>query len=500
MRTTFSRRVAAVAAGGVGWLVAANAGAYCRTVSKAPPADWNVATRGCYTGEEVGAKQLYWGNACIGYSLQKDGSRQATLEQATAAAASAFAVWNDAACSGGKASIQAMDMGPVECGEARYNQKLANQNVIVFRDDTWPYSDPNNTLGLTTVTFDTATGELLGSDMEINGTQKLRVANAVALDDAPSDDGADGFDLATILMHEAGHFLGLAHSASNDAVMYARYQEGVPLSTDDQEGLCTVYTPSATRITSSGVVAAGACDPKPPNGFSSQCAAPAIPSTEDKGEGSGCAVRGMSGSGEGAKGMWVFMSGLFGAFAWRRSKRRGAWATWAAMGASAAILISAIEARASVAIAVLFDELVGRSSAAVVVTPVGRESAWEDGRIVTYTRLQVDRLIAGSAPSAIEVRSFGGSVGKIGQIVEGEASFDSDRAALAFLEPARGVAVRHGSYAVTARAQGVFALSSAAPGVAVRLVVPENLRASSPPRAWSQGGAMLLAPRADASR
>ena len=74
------------------------------------------------------------------------------------------------------------DEGPVECDQVQYNQDQPNQHVIIFRDDVWPYDDSNNTLALTTVTFDPDTGELYDADMEINSTENvpLTVSGPVA--------------------------------------------------------------------------------------------------------------------------------------------------------------------------------------------------------------------------------------------------------------------------------------------------------------------------------
>src|SRR6185436_4346321 len=107
------------------------------------------------------------------------------------------------------------NLGPATCTEVLYNQNGPNQNVIVFRDDKWPYSDPNNTLGLTTVTFNADTGEIYDADMELNATAK-NLSTSVAVP-------ANGFDLLSVVTHEAGHFLGLAHATSATSTMYASY-------------------------------------------------------------------------------------------------------------------------------------------------------------------------------------------------------------------------------------------------------------------------------------
>jgi len=293
-----------------------DADAYCRTSSKTPK-NWDEATQGCYSGDPE-SKLLYWRNPCVGYSLHQDASRQVSLEKATAIVASAFAGWHDVSCAnGGGPSMNAVDRGPVVCGEVRYNKSNANQNVIVFRDDVWPHADPVSTLGLTTVTYDTKTGELLGADMEINSTLPLIVqaTQQGRSDDSNAAGTAEtrvGYDLATIIAHETGHFLGLAHSALATAMMAAHYSDGVRITDDDIAGICAAYPSDGTRPTSGGVLHAAACDSTPPHGFSSECAAPSTdpPASSDDSDG-GCGVSRLPPSNSaGIVASWAAMLGL----------------------------------------------------------------------------------------------------------------------------------------------------------------------------------------------
>ena len=109
---------------------------------------------------------------------------------------------------------------------------------------------------------------------------------------------------------------------------------------------------------------------------------------------------------------------------------------------------------ASTSLAVTFDALLGASTAAATVTPMTQMSVWEGGRIVTYTEVHVDELIAAkNLPDDVWVRSLGGDVGRLTQLVEGEARFTLGRPSLVFLHPTSS-----GPYAVTARGQGQLAV------------------------------------------
>lgn len=148
--------------------------------------------------------------------------------------------------------------------------------------------------------------------------------------------------------------------------------------------------------------------------------------------------------------------------------------------AVAAALV-APDAGASVSIRVSWEGLLHESTAAVVASPRESTAVWENGRIVTYTRLHVDRAVAGdlAAGSDAWVRTLGGVVGKIGQSVEGEAVFTQGESDLLFLHPGPP-----GAYAVTARGQGQFpVVSDANPKGAPHLITSYAAGLLVPPAA-----------------
>jgi hypothetical protein len=253
-------------------LAPTKASAYCRTTTVAVPADYSPRGGECWTQ----GVSLWWRSACVGFSLQRDGSTQVPLETATRGVEQAFRRWASATCGadGARVSIDFRNLGPVECGNVQY-KPYGNTNVIVFRDDAWPHPGAKNTLALTTVTFDPQTGEIYDADIEINTSDQT----VTVTDPVPPN----GYDYLSIVTHEAGHFLGLAHSAQEDATMYARYLPGRTnmrdLAKDDAEGACAIYPPDGTRnvdpsVDPSGVIQGGRCDATPRRGFLPTCDAP----------------------------------------------------------------------------------------------------------------------------------------------------------------------------------------------------------------------------------
>ena len=101
---------------------------------------------------------------------------------------------------------------------------------------------------------------------------------------------------------------------------------------------------------------------------------------------------------------------------------------------SAAVLVPT-DAQASVSIAVGFDALVKDADSVGIVTPVEAKSVWEDGRIYTYTRVKVEQAVAGELGTNGEgwVRTMGGVVGKIGQLVDGEPVLTTGKSSLLFM-------------------------------------------------------------------
>jgi hypothetical protein len=114
---------------------------------------------------------------------------------------------------------------------------------------------------------------------------------------------------------------------------------------------------------------------------------------------------------------------------------------------------------ASTARALSLPELVGSSRFALVATTTDVKSQWEtvgdSRRIVSYHEIAVAYPIDGRPPAEtrLVVRTLGGRVGSIGQLVHGEAKLVRDTPSVMFLTPSGD-----GVMGITAMAQGHYPL------------------------------------------
>ncbi len=133
--------------------------------------------------------------------------------------------------------------------------------------------------------------------------------------------------------------------------------------------------------------------------------------------------------------------------------------------AGLATLLAGSPAQAGLARAVPLAELLKRSQRVVLGLPLDAFSRWETlggrRRIVTYTQLQVEHdLDEKRGDVEYLVRTLGGRVGDIGQVVHGEARLERRQHGVVFLRP-DDAGILH----VTELAQGHYPLRAGASGV-----------------------------------
>ena len=221
--------------------------AWCRTTT-CKGANCPSDDSGCNTS----GKKLWWRGRCAGFSLQANGSVLLPSDKVHAVIDAAFATWSDVDCGGGqRASVTTGPLPDTPCVNNEYDPNGRNVNLVVFRDNAWTFKGTYDNIAKTTVHFDADTGEILDVDMEINSA-----ANWFTLDRKDVE-----YDLQSVITHEVGHFLGIAHSDQPWAVMYPDYEPGSTagrtLSGDDIAAVCAAYPPGR----------AASCDLTPRGGF-----------------------------------------------------------------------------------------------------------------------------------------------------------------------------------------------------------------------------------------
>lgn len=231
--------------------------AFCRATTCDPSKkDCTRDIQSCVTE----GKPLFWSSSCTQVYVQGTGSLAQGIGLATLkdSVSRAFGAWLSADCGGAPPLIDVQVLGPISCDVAEYNKSKKNANIVMFRDDAWPYVGGEDALAFTHLVFDADTGELWDSDLEINSFEyQFSTGNPVTSN-----------DLDSMLTHEVGHMLGLGHTLVKNATMYAQYTEGTDslrtLASDDLSGICAIYPPDRVPSRTS-------CSPR--HGFSDVCAA-----------------------------------------------------------------------------------------------------------------------------------------------------------------------------------------------------------------------------------
>jgi len=245
---------------GLGLLLSASpAAAWCRTSNTTTPThDGHVCDP--LESDDSGVA-IFWTKPRMEYSLQQDASTQVPFDTFRKIVRQAFDTWMAVDCGEGHPRIDVLEGPTAVCARHEYNGPETghgNANIIFFRDAAWD-DDPHQ-FALTTVSFSTVDGTIYDADMALN---------SALWHFTTTDTGVD-VDLQSVVTHEAGHFLGLAHTQPKnaDATMFAIYTPGSTalrdLTDDDRAAICAAHPPGPITAT---------CDPTPRHGFSPLCAA-----------------------------------------------------------------------------------------------------------------------------------------------------------------------------------------------------------------------------------
>ncbi|MDH5672297.1 MAG: M10 family metallopeptidase domain-containing protein [Myxococcales bacterium] len=272
--------------------------AYCRLTTEDPEPMIGCAAPGTW---------LEWRRQCLSFSVVARSASEPDFERIRDEASFAFGAWAAAECDGRPLPLEISQTTELSsCEEPEYNLYSPNSNSIIFVED-WSGQDlPLEAIGLTSIHYNFKDGEILDSDIQINDSG-LPLAICT-----PGDCQRGMIDVRNVIVHEAGHFLGLGHSNDSEATMSFEASSGETkkrdLHADDVEGICAMY----------GALPEPDCrdaDFQPDNGFGAPCVGPEEPPTRTV---CSCAVPG--GGARPRSGAWLLP--LFACVLGARLRRR----------------------------------------------------------------------------------------------------------------------------------------------------------------------------------
>jgi hypothetical protein len=221
----------------VGWVEVSSVQAYVLYST-----DPNTAPPGC---EAPQPQKLYWTTDEIVYHVETP-SHLEDGQPAVDAIHLSFTAWTESLdCSQPNFVYGGLQEDPTQGGtmpRVGFDEGFAekNQNLLLWVQSVSEWRHGPGVLGLTTVTFNTCTGEVVDSDIEINVAEFGFSATEVPPEGS--------IDIQNTVTHEVGHLLGLDHSMDSEATMHSSSPDAETkkrdLTSDDEEGLCCIYCPN----------------------------------------------------------------------------------------------------------------------------------------------------------------------------------------------------------------------------------------------------------------
>lgn len=223
------------------------AAAFCRTTT------CDANSQSCDTNDEGCVKTgvpVIWKTLPIVYRFYSGGSSKLDDSKVRKAVKAAFATWEGVKCAHGNTSVQFSQGEDITEDKPLTAKEASSAFGIYFRDDSWPHDDANESLALTNQIYGDRFGDISYADIEVNTAENDFTFS--------NNDATQGIDFQSVMTHEAGHYLGLAHSLNDDSIMVPRYCQSSDrcqtieakreLSDDDVQAVCDVYPPGGPSV------------------------------------------------------------------------------------------------------------------------------------------------------------------------------------------------------------------------------------------------------------
>ena len=179
------------------------------------------------------------------------GSQSLRVFEAQTAVLAGFSAWENVTCEGRESNVPhfqlAADLHPtLDQGDLWVGNEIQSHKNVVFWDPTGANESlSSGTLAYTNVLY-FGTGHSIDGDMMFNDSDFSWRTSVGGQERGCVRGAAECFDIQTVALHEAGHFLGFGHVECADAVMFPSGSGGasnVTLSSHEEAGGCAIYPP-----------------------------------------------------------------------------------------------------------------------------------------------------------------------------------------------------------------------------------------------------------------
>jgi hypothetical protein len=188
-----------------------------------------------FTRDPVTGGPVRWpSGAVVLLGVAEEGAKTLEARELLAPVAAAAAAWGVVGCAAPRLELA----GTAPAATFGFDREAdAQQSLLVWVADEsdWRSRHSESAIAVTSVFTELATGRILDADVELNDFSGYAWTLAEA--------GA-GADVQTLVAHELGHVLGLAHDRDPGALMAVGWEPGrlrrAPKETDEA-ALCTLY-------------------------------------------------------------------------------------------------------------------------------------------------------------------------------------------------------------------------------------------------------------------